>query len=170
MFALKNRQVLLCTRVENSLNEIRRKLFLVDSVMGGFLFLESIPNHTWGAMESGTIILVRSLPHLFLWMYENIEMTSFCLCSDSVPYERAIKEQENRARSIIQGMSAGLCKSLIRCVCVCVCVCVHVCVGGGRILFMFLSCGGAGYWLGSCTGLQATSSTESIYKTDIFTC
>lgn len=34
--------------------------------------------------------------------------------SDPDQYERAVREQEKRAYGIIQGMSAGLCKGLIR--------------------------------------------------------
>jgi hypothetical protein len=34
--------------------------------------------------------------------------------SDPDQYERAVREQEQRAYGIIQGMSAGLCKGLIR--------------------------------------------------------
>ena len=43
-----------------------------------------------------------------------INFSVFLFFSDPDQYERAVREQERRARGIIQGMSAGLCKGLIR--------------------------------------------------------
>ena len=97
---------------------------------------------------------------------------SSSLVSDSDQYERAVDEQERRARGIIQGMSAGLCKKLIRYINLSP-ECIHV-----AVLFSLSSRNDSlhdvhvhvEYWHGSCTGWLVASSIESIFRTGIFTC